>query len=219
MPSKLNVADDGTKWSNGPNLKPDSRWLTGPQFLWQPQETWPEQGEGEITRIELRPFNFHIDEVPVRTVDWDRFSKLERLQRSIAYAYRFAENCKLRLSKQPINTSVLNSEELTKAENTVWRLVQEEEFPEDSKILLQVKEGQNVRLRRTSRLYKLSPFIDEHGVIRMDTRISGAVFVPYDTKFPVILPKRHRLTELVVDWYHRLYQHSNNETVVNEIRQ
>ncbi|XP_062541971.1 uncharacterized protein LOC134209969 [Armigeres subalbatus] len=53
----------------------------------------------------------------------------------------------------------------------------------------------------------------------MDTRIAEAVFVSYDTKFPIILPKGHRLTILVIEWYHRYYLHANNETVINEVRQ
>ncbi|XP_055591416.1 uncharacterized protein LOC129743406 [Uranotaenia lowii] len=36
---------------------------------------------------------------------------------------------------------------------------------------------------------------------------------------PVILPKDHYVTELIVNYYHRKYQHCNTETVVNELRQ
>lgn len=53
----------------------------------------------------------------------------------------------------------------------------------------------------------------------MDSRIAGAIFIPYDAKFPIILPKGHRVTNLVVAWYHRSYLHTNNVTIVNEIRQ
>ncbi|XP_062710529.1 uncharacterized protein LOC134288745 [Aedes albopictus] len=41
----------------------------------------------------------------------------------------------------------------------------------------------------------------------------------YDTKFPIILPKGHPLTILLLDWYHRKFRHANNETIVNEVRQ
>ena len=38
-------------------------------------------------------------------------------------------------------------------------------------------------------------------------------------RHPVILPRKHRVTELLIHKYHCYYQHGNNETVVNEMRQ
>lgn len=34
VPSKMNVADDGTKWSSTPDLTPHSRWFVGPELDW-----------------------------------------------------------------------------------------------------------------------------------------------------------------------------------------
>ncbi|XP_055634152.1 uncharacterized protein LOC129774438 [Toxorhynchites rutilus septentrionalis] len=110
-------------------------------------------------------------------------------------------------------------EEIYRAENTLWRSAQLAEFPEEMVRLQMTKDGRKSKLNQGSRLYKLSPFIDEWVVARMDTRIAGAIFVPHDTRFPIILPKGHRLTTLVVEWYHRHYLHANNETVINEVRQ
>ncbi|XP_055613538.1 uncharacterized protein LOC129759982 [Uranotaenia lowii] len=72
---------------------------------------------------------------------------------------------------------------------------------------------------KSSPLYKLSPYIDKNGVIRMNSRIGAAPFTPFEAKYPIILPQRHRLTNLIIDSYHRRYLHGNNETVVNEMRQ
>lgn len=33
LPSKMNVADDGTKWNTSPDLTTQSRWFVGPEFL------------------------------------------------------------------------------------------------------------------------------------------------------------------------------------------
>lgn len=71
----------------------------------------------------------------------------------------------------------------------------------------------------TSELVKLSSFVDDHGVLRVESRAANAQVLAYDTKFPIILPRKHRITELLLDFYHRKYGHANDETVVNEVRQ
>ncbi|XP_017465625.1 PREDICTED: uncharacterized protein LOC108358682 [Rhagoletis zephyria] len=38
-------------------------------------------------------------------------------------------------------------------------------------------------------------------------------------KNPIILPKNHKITQLLINWYHRKYKHVNHDTVVNEIYQ
>lgn len=65
----------------------------------------------------------------------------------------------------------------------------------------------------------MSPFVDDVVVIGSDSRISAATFVSYDTRYPIILPKEHAVTKLLVEWYHRRFLHANRETVVNELRQ
>lgn len=50
----------------------------------------------------------------------------------------------------------------------------------------------------------------------METRSLNAAYAPCSV---VILPRHHRVTYLIVDWFHREHGHANNETVVNEMRQ
>lgn len=40
-----------------------------------------------------------------------------------------------------------------------------------------------------------------------------------NVKRPIILPQKHKITNLIVDYYHRKYHHQHNEIVVNEMRQ
>ncbi|XP_055589064.1 uncharacterized protein LOC129741366 [Uranotaenia lowii] len=65
----------------------------------------------------------------------------------------------------------------------------------------------------------MGPTIDEFGVIRVDGRMQAADWMQHDAKYPIILPRDHRITHLILDWYHRHYGHANDETVVNELRQ
>ncbi|XP_075157727.1 uncharacterized protein LOC142230994 [Haematobia irritans] len=57
------------------------------------------------------------------------------------------------------------------------------------------------------------------GVLRIKGRIDAAEGVAVDTKRPIILPRKHAVTNLVVDFYHRRFHHHHNEIVVNEMRQ
>ena len=59
-----------------------------------------------------------------------------------------------------------------------------------------------------SQLIKLSPCIDEDGVIRCDGRLRFAEFPLYDTRCPIILPRGHWVTKLIVKSYHERANHA-----------
>uniref|UniRef100_A0A182PWW0 Integrase zinc-binding domain-containing protein n=1 Tax=Anopheles epiroticus TaxID=199890 RepID=A0A182PWW0_9DIPT len=74
-------------------------------------------------------------------------------------------------------------------------------------------------LEPSSELHQLTPIIDEYGILRIDGRTAHAKHIKYDARFPVILPKEHPVTNLIIDAYHGRLGHANHETIVNEIRQ
>ncbi|XP_064624612.1 uncharacterized protein LOC135486060 [Lineus longissimus] len=55
-------------------------------------------------------------------------------------------------------------------------------------------------------LKDLSPFIDKDGLIRVGGRLDRSD-LPYDAKHPIILPKNHHVTELVIRHYHKIGRH------------
>ncbi|XP_062710629.1 uncharacterized protein LOC134288772 [Aedes albopictus] len=74
-------------------------------------------------------------------------------------------------------------------------------------------------LEKSSAIFQLCPILDDQGILRVDSRIGAAPNFDREAKFPVILPRKHALTTLLLDNYHRKYRHGNTETVVNEVRQ
>ncbi|XP_065091420.1 uncharacterized protein LOC135712358 [Ochlerotatus camptorhynchus] len=224
VPGKLNVADEATKWGKGPCFKNGSRWFTGPKFLYKAESEWPgnELPEPNIPE-ELRTVHAHHREITEPLIDYRRFSKWERLQRATAYMLRFCANCSGKVRGDPTEAGeYLSQEELQSAEETLFRWIQMETYPDE---MIAVEEQhqrfleQAPRLERTSPLCKLSPMLDEAGMLRMDGRIGAAHYAPYAVRFSVILPKNHYVTGLILNWYHRQYGHGNSETVVNEVRQ
>lgn len=53
----------------------------------------------------------------------------------------------------------------------------------------------------------------------MEGRIGVAEFVPFDTKFPILLPREHIISYRLIEFYHQRYGHANKDTVYNELRQ
>ncbi|XP_062555623.1 uncharacterized protein LOC134220551 [Armigeres subalbatus] len=224
VPSKENVADDATKWGKGPSMLSNSRWFRGPDFLYLPEDSWPtdvKPGE-QKTNEEIRSCMVHHEGIVQHPVQWWRFSQWTRLWRATAYVLRYVHNLRRKIGKVALQTGPLTQSELSSAESVIWRWVQRDEFPDEVTTLskMQGKHPRSLlKLERTSKIRKLSPFMDEDGVIRMESRIAAAIFVSFDTRFPIVLPKLHAVTELIIGWYHRKYLHGNGETIVNEIRQ
>ncbi|XP_055585356.1 uncharacterized protein LOC129738191 [Uranotaenia lowii] len=84
-------------------------------------------------------------------------------------------------------------------------MVQREAFPDEvHQLLAQISEPnkKQVTVGKGSKLYKLSPYLDEHQVLRVDGRIGAAVNVDNCIKYPVILAKQHRVSDLIIDFYH-----------------
>ncbi|XP_055601508.1 uncharacterized protein LOC129750567 [Uranotaenia lowii] len=213
--TKLNVADLATKWGQGGQLNSNSPWFQGPEFLKLDEQHWPKPKSILATNEEMKLCGIHHGiTVPVPIIDPLRYSRWTRMLRVTAYILRYFNNVQKKRSK--LNSIYLTRDELQNAENYLFRSVQWEAYPEEMSVLLSTT---NVGVEKNSPLYKLSPYVDEQGVLRMDGRIGAAKNVEESTKFPVILCKQHPITDLLISHYHSKYHHANFETVVNEIRQ
>ncbi|XP_058448629.1 uncharacterized protein LOC131428599 [Malaya genurostris] len=144
-----------------------------------------------------------------------------RLCRTVAYVHRYSQNLRRTASKEQRLVGPLSQEELDKGEKTVFRWIQSECYSDEMRALALAgnSANQQIRLEKSSKIRKLSPYLDDSGIIRSDSRIAAAAFASYDTRFPVVLPKAHWATRLLVEWYHSKYLHANGETIVNEMRQ
>lgn len=220
--TKQNVADEATKWQKPPVLNPSSRWFRAPDFLWRARRDWPASATNNgITLEELRPHMLHhIIEDPF--IKFENFSKWIKLIRHVAFIHRFPENIRRRISKEETMKGPLTCDELQRAENFLYRLVQSTTFSEEIEILGE-SQPQAWKSKRTlpkrSPLYKLYPFIDADGILRMRGRIDACEFAGEYTKRPILLPKEHQLTDLIIAHIHERYCHMNHQTTLNEVRQ
>ena len=44
----MNPADEGSRGVSAEYFQSDCRWWTGPEFLWQPEHTWPSVSVREV---------------------------------------------------------------------------------------------------------------------------------------------------------------------------
>ncbi|XP_055623145.1 uncharacterized protein LOC129766595 [Toxorhynchites rutilus septentrionalis] len=155
-------------------------------------------------------------------IDPERFSRFEKMLRSVAYVHHFVDNLRTSKNNESTGTVGITSVEIRKAERTLWLIAQSEAFPDEAAILkanLERSGGDQKQIGASSCLLKQSPFADEYGVLRVGSRAADAQVMAYDSMFPIILPRNHKITELLLDFYHRNYRHAHDETIVNEVRQ
>ncbi|XP_053964298.1 uncharacterized protein LOC128867221 [Anastrepha ludens] len=214
LPSSENIADEGTKWSDVRHFDDNARWFRGPKFLAQPESSWP-VGELVGTTAELHHISTSTPLSPTLSVispDVRRFSTWERLLSTQQIVLRFLRRI-LKFTPRSL-LKLFELRDIEAAEQILIAVSQENAFSEEVKSL---QHGQNIQ--RQSAIYKWSPYLDEVGILRVKGRIDFLEGVAVDVKRPVILPKNHTVTRLIIDFYHRKFHHHHNEIIVNEMRQ
>ena len=209
--TKDNTADEATK------ITDSDRWFIGPRFL---DKTINEDYKVDKRQaVDVPAPTEEIRHVmviqPAYETNWSigDYSTWERALKHVAIYMRYVKYLKLskaqrkKLCEEPITVS-----EMTRAEIALIRMAQMEDFREDYAVLSSGKQVQN-----GSSLLSLTPFFDPiNRVIRSDSRIKMGV--PYDQGHPYILPKNHRVTQLLVDYYHRKYLHIRPDTQHAKLR-
>ena len=103
--------------------------------------------------------------------------------------------------------------QLSTATMELVRRCQEEAFADD---LVRLRAGK--RLLLSSRLQPFTPFLDDHGILRMGGRLRKAA-LPYDNRHPVLMPGRHPLSRKIVELFHHQLHHAGTDYVLTHVRQ
>ena len=214
LPGEMNVADDVSRGIPVEEL--ERRWKNGPQFLYDPEEDWPEQPsaeeidsstkDGEQVQREYRKYcPVNVVSTAQNAIDCEKFSEWRRLIRVTAYVQRFINNIKLKYQRvkgkqAETANSPLTCQELNEAE-TFWI----------------IKAQQNVKDRHAKGEFKqLSPFVDARGIIRVGGRMDKAI-ASYNTIHPALLPYKHWISLLVTRHMHQ-YGHPGIAATTAKVR-
>ena len=119
----------------------------------------------------------------------------------------------VRLKQYATTKGSVNMEMLQEASNAIIKLGQNKHFKDEVKKIRQ-KEGS---LGKESQISTLNPFMDKHGIIRVGGRIRRSGLSD-ECKYPIILPKKSKVTDLIMQWHHYNTAHSGRGMTLNEIR-
>jgi hypothetical protein len=136
----------------------------------------------------------------------DRFSSLIKICRIVSSCLRFTQSRSL-----VAQTQIINAEEISRALCALVYCVQLSSFSDEIALL---QKG----LSCSKSIRQLDPFIDENGIVRVGGRLDNAD-IPYAHKHPMLLPSRHRLTDLIIDHHHLRLKHPGLNTLQANLKQ
>lgn len=207
VPTEQNPADVPTRFPKVDDLKKSNLWWKGPDFLWKPERDWPpkfiptpdDAGKEEMKKEYA---NFSISDVPT-TKDM----KINRLNPSNYSVGPLYNGFKSLMRNTSITVNCLNRKleagmRMRRAmEFQIRRAQHEDEELHDLMEDLRKAKASN------KAFLSLSPYVDKKGVLRAHTRLSNVVYLPYNTKYPVILSTKSVFTQLLIQSAHRDYEH------------
>lgn len=188
-------------------------WWAGPSWLRLPSEEWPLQKFDENLVCPLanseQKKTVLVAQIEPHVIEslFLRFSSLRTIQGIVAYCLRFYYNCR----NPEKRSGALSRLEFHQALLCIVKLIQKRSF---AKEIMALRKKQN--LPKT--FLKLSPFVDETGILRVGGRISHAN-LPFESKHPALLPSSHVLSELLIWQIHLQNLHSGLNTTLYLLQQ
>ncbi len=210
VPGAMNPADLATRGLSAEQLSSCQFWMEGPKFLKDNVATWPATPKDRdlplTSECERRATTrAHVTkDCESPSIDLHRFSNMERLLNVTGWVKRFITNCRTNTQTDRNYSKTLSMAEISDSEKFWIKRVQAEAFPKG------VREGS---------LARLNPMNGSDGVLRIDGRLRFADELPYSTRCPILLPKDHHLTRLIVLHAHRTLGHgSGTEHTLTQLR-
>ncbi|GFV46443.1 integrase catalytic domain-containing protein [Trichonephila clavipes] len=214
IPSAQNPADIISRGVHPEELSSLILWWNGPQHLDIPEQfidpsiTSSDElymselkKQSDISLTSILDSNFENDLLNIT----NNYMKLIRI---FSYIFRFLHNVK----NTSLHSGPLTNEELQKAKLHLIKRIQVTVFNKEIEILRNggtIKKGQ---------LTCLNPFLDKENILRVGGRLSNSDLT-YSQKFPILLPKNHKLTILIMNYYHLKNLHVGTQTLLYLVRQ
>ena len=213
VPTAHNPADIASRGATGNELLKHSLWWHGPSWLARGKSDWPLSPDLDASvKLEARKQTVTVTVAVANNdfIPFERFSKLPRLVRTIAYVHRFAANLKFGPKlKGPLSVS-----ELENAKNFLLRSAQSNAYAAEINAL-----RANRALLPSSKLLQLSPFLDKtSGLLLVGGRLKNSD-LDFASKHPPLLPANCRLSLLFALHAHHECSHGGPQLTHAKLQQ
>ncbi len=221
--TKHNPADHATR-SVPADLLSTTTWLTGPAFLLQAKQSSSSEEErfdliepDSDTEVRSLVTTLSTDGSSLRCQRFERFSSWRSLIRAIASIIHIVQAYKANDHHNTCRSwhhcsKPRSVEELLQAETAIIKSVQREAYKEELNCIVERND-----IPRNSPLRKLSPYLDNGGLLRIGGRLKNAT-LDLNEKFPLIIPGRSHVAKLLVEHYHDRVKHQGRVLTESAIR-
>ncbi|XP_071137411.1 uncharacterized protein [Mytilus edulis] len=230
VPTEMNPADLQTRGLTASQFEDSTLWMNGPQWLTDECKwpTWTGHVEisTQLSNITGPKTHRSDDKVPSdpqqisQIIDMNRYSDLNRLLTVTGYVLKFVKNCqkkrpyRLRSSQGDRNLRTsLTEEEISLAMNLWIKDTQQDRFVKELEHI-----SLNPKVKSLPLVQQLRLYLDENGIIRCKGRIQNSS-IEENAKFPILLPKNHKLTDFVIMDAHLRNLHTGVGQTITHIRQ
>ena len=219
--TKENPSDIPTRGLSSLELKDSLLWWKGPQWLEKDPKDWPTWNVEKIDKEVLEAIQSEekvlyeatmvseatkAENIPTPFgISGNRFSSFTKLLRVTAYVNRFI----MKLKKVNNLNGPITAEEMDAAKVKWIKYLQRKHF-------LEIKQG-NVTLKKDIVNNQLNPKMDKDGIIRCYGRLVHAD-LPEETINPILLPKRERFVQLLIENLHKGMLHVGVNHTLSELR-
>lgn len=223
VPTALNPADRISRGAEPQQLLQDPLWWDGPPFLLRSSECWPESVIAlspttvEYQAVERKHTVSLIALAPDDSIIL-KYSQLAHLLKMTAYWKRFTKNC--RSTKHARITGTLTVKEYDEALKSLVRLAQRVAFHAEIRYLEAKGFGQTSLKDANfkSSLKNLDLMLEQTGLLRLNGRL-GKMSAPLDSRYPMLLPADHHLSQLIARSVHHQMLHAGPTQLLATIRQ
>ena len=134
-------------------------------------------------------------------INCEDYSSLDKLLRVTTRLLQFIENFKRKKNGIELVTDI--SFENIEFAKLLWHKEAQSFF------------GSDKTFRKTKETLRV--YVDDQGILRCKGRI-GNTSLPYPTKFPILLPREHHFTELLIRQCHENVMHNGTRETLTELR-
>ena len=208
-PGTDNPADLVTRGIFMKELLKSDLWFSGPSFLLNPlnlSEDCPPPPEVER---ELPAKVVQLSASHETFLEIERWSSFTKGIRVVSWCLRFVNN--LRVKRDLRKKGELSMQEMSLGKELLLKIDQKQNFPVEYEAL-----RRGIAVSKTSALYRLTPYLDQAGLLRIKGRLQCADMT-YEEKHPLIMACSH-LSLLITRFQHQLMKHAGVQTVLVALR-